>query len=309
MDIISIILIVLGLSVFELISSIDNAVINAEVLSTMSQKAKKWFMTWGLIFAVVVVRGILPMIIVFLSNPSLGIIGAVGATFSNDPHVHESIEKSAPVLLVAGGTFLILLFLHWLFIEEKHYGIKGEMFIHKNGIWFYAISSIFITAVVAFAANINPSMAIGTVVGSTFFFITDGFKKNAEEQEKKLLTVNGISDLSKIFYLEILDATFSIDGVLGAFAFTLSVPLILIGNGLGALAVRQLTLSNIERVKKYVYLKNGAMYSVLFLGSIMIADSFGVNIPQWFSPLVTISVIAYFLWKSKQWIQKDENIS
>src|SRR4029079_11271181 len=115
--------------------------------------------------------------------------------------------------------------------------------------------------------------------GSTAFFITHGFKQNAEEEEKNLLTSNR-SDISKILYLEVIDATFSIDGVLGAFAFTLSVPLILLGNGLGAIVLRQFTVGNIERIKKYVYLENGAMYSVFILGLVMVLDSFGAPIPE-----------------------------
>jgi hypothetical protein len=96
----------------------------------------------------------------------------------------------------------------------------------------------------------------------------------------------------------VIDATFSMDGVLGAFAFTLSVPLILFGNGLGALVVRQLTVSNIERIKKYIYLKNGAMYSILFLGLVMIFESFGFDIPSWLSPLATFGTVVYFFLKS-----------
>jgi len=141
-------------------------------------------------------------------------------------------------------------------------------------------------------------MAFGAVIGSTLFFITHGFKQNAEEAEKKMKG-SAQSDLSKLFFLEIIDATFSIDGVLGAFAFTLSVPLILIGNGLGAVMVRQLTIGNIERIKKYVYLKNGAMYSILVLGIIMILHSFGVKVPEYVSPLATILIIGFFFWKSK----------
>ena len=96
-----------------------------------------------------------------------------------------------------------------------------------------------------------------------------------------------MSDVSKIAYLEVLDSTFSIDGVIGAFAFTFSVPLILLGNGLGAFVLRKLTISNIDRIKKYKYLKNGAMYSILFLGGIMILDGFGFHIPHWVSPVIT----------------------
>lgn len=143
-------------------------------------------------------------------------------------------------------------------------------------------------------------MAFSAVVGSTAFFITHGFKENAEKAEHEMLhKKEGLSDLSKILYLEVIDATFSIDGVLGAFAFTLSVPLILLGNGLGALVVRKMTTSNIERIKKYKYLKNGAMYSVLALGVIMLSDSFGYHIPAWLSPAITFTILGYFFWKSK----------
>jgi uncharacterized protein len=149
-------------------------------------------------------------------------------------------------------------------------------------------------------------MAFGAVVGSSLFFITHGFKQNAEKEERRLLG-SARSDLSKLFFLEIIDMTFSIDGVLGAFAFTLAIPLILIGNGLGAILVRQLTISNIERIKKYVYLKNGAMYSILFLGIIMIMHSFGFKIPEYASPLATFVIIGFFFWKSKMQLNSNNN--
>ena len=120
-----------------------------------------------------------------------------------------------------------------------------------------------------------------------------------EEKEKQLLTGN-MSAWSKILYLEVIDTTFSIDAVLGAFAFTFSIPLILFGNGLGAIIVRQITVGNIERIKKYKYLKNGAMYSILGLGTVMLLDSFGVHIPHWTSPILTIVVIGYFFWRSRK---------
>lgn len=303
MDIFSIILIVVGLILFETISSIDNAVINAEVLSTMSLRAKRWFLFYGLLFAVFIIRGMLPWLIVWAANPSLGAIGALTATFSEDPEIARVIEESSPFLLVAGGIFLIFLFFHWLFIEAKNYGLRGERFFHQHGAWFFALVSIILMVIVWFSLKQpHTSMAFGAVVGSTAFFITHGFKQNAEMHEKELMGkgTSSMSDWSKIMYLEVIDATFSIDGVVGAFAFTLSVPLILIGNGIGAFVVRELTVSNIERVKRYIYLKNGAMYSIFFLGMIMVLDSFGVHIKEWVSPVITISVIGYFFYKSRQ---------
>lgn len=298
MEFLPLILTVLGLAVFETVSSIDNAVINAEVLSTMGKKARKWFLFWGMLFAVFVVRGFLPWAIIWATVPSLGPIGALTATFNGDPRVHEAIETSAPILLMGGGTFLLFLFVHWLFVEPKQYGLKGERFFHAHAVWFYAVVSMLLAAIVWHALQIGPFVAFGAVIGSTAFFITHGFKQQAEIEEKELMK-SGKSDMSKILYLEAIDATFSIDGVLGAFAFTFSVPLILLGNGLGAIVLRQLTIGNIERIKKYKYLKNGAMYSILFLGSIMVLDALGFHIPHWLSPVVTFATVGFFFWKSK----------
>lgn len=288
---------VAGLCAFETISSIDNAIINAEVLGTMQERAKKWFLTWGLFFAVFVVRGLLPWLIVWLATPGLGPVQALTATFSSDPSVMKAVDEAAPVLLVGGGTFLIFLFLHWLFLEPKSFGLHGESFFMQNGVWFYATVSVLLVVIVWMAVEQNPLMALGAVIGSSAFFITHGFKQHAEESEKRLMAGN-MSDVSKIIYLEIIDTTFSIDGVLGAFAFTLSIPLIILGNGLGAFVVRELTMGNIERIKRYAYLKNGAMYSILVLGVIMVADSFGLHPPHWLSPVATFAIIGHFLRKS-----------
>ncbi|MDD1695956.1 MAG: DUF475 domain-containing protein, partial [Methanoregula sp.] len=298
MDLLSIVLIISGLVLFETITSIDNAIINAEVLSTMGERARRWFLLWGLLFAVFIIRGLLPWLIVWLSTTSLGPLGALTATFSSDPIVIKAIEESAPILLMGGGIFLLFLFLHWLFLEGKNFGLRGERYIASKGVWFFAIVSLLLTAIVWFALDKHPLVAFGAVVGSTAFFIVHGFRQNAELAEEKMLHSPGMSDMSKIFYLEVIDATFSIDGVIGAFAFTMSVPLILIGNGIGAFVVRELTIRNVDNIKKYLYLKNGAMYSILFLGIIMIMDSFGIYIPFWISPLITFGCVGFFLYKS-----------
>ncbi|QQR54790.1 DUF475 domain-containing protein [Candidatus Peregrinibacteria bacterium] len=304
MDWFSIFLTVAGLCLFETISSIDNAIINAEVLHTMSPKGRRWFLFWGILIAVFMVRGLLPWVIVWATVRSLGFCGSLTATFSSDPAVIDAIERSAPILMAGGGTFLVFLFFHWLFLEKKNYGLKGEQFFYAQGVWFYAVVSILLSMLVWYALQVNPLMAFGAVIGSTAFFITHGFKENAEKAEAQMLSnKGGLSDLSKIMYLEVIDATFSIDGVLGAFAFTLSVPLILLGNGLGAIVVRQITVGNVERIKRYLYIKNGAMYSVLVLGAVMIGHAFGLHIPEWFSPAVTFTVVGFFYWKSHRYIK------
>ena len=303
----SAILTVIGLALFETVSSVDNAIINAEVLQTMGAKARRWFLTWGVFIAVFLVRGLLPFVIIWAFNPSLAPLQIISAAWSNDPLVKDSIEQSTPILLIAGGVFMLVLFLHWLFLEEKTFGLhKTEKFFMERGVWFYAIVSILLAVISWFALKQSSLMGFGAVIGSSLFFITHGFKQNAEEQEKKLLGSGSVqSDLSKLLFLEIIDTTFSIDGVLGAFAFTLSIPIILLGNGLGAVIVRELTLRNIENIKKYVFLKNGAMYSILVLGGVMILHSFGFYIPEYVSPVSTFLIIAFFFWKSKVHLQNS----
>lgn len=305
--ILSMIIIVFGLCLFEIICSIDNAIINAHVLKTMPDKFRKIFLFWGIIFAVFMVRGLLPFVIVWLANTDLSVMQVITAAFTQNDTVAASMDKSKPLLLLGGGIYLFFVFLAWLFLEEKKYAFLVEGFIHRQGVWFYAISSIVVTGVVYTAININPMLALAATIGVSAFFITDGFKKNAEAKEKELVTGN-LSAWSKILYLEVLDTTFSIDGVIGAFAFTMSIPLILIGNGLGALIVRELTIKGIDTISKYAYLKNGAMYSIGILGGIMILESFGQHYPFWLAPLNTFLLLAVFLWLSIREIKQAKRV-
>ena len=288
----------LGLIVFEVITSIDNAVINAEVLGTMSAKARRWFLTWGIFFAVFLIRGLLPWLIVWAAAPELGPLGAWTAALGGSDEAARTIEEASPPLFALGGVFLVILALHWLFLEPKEYGIAGEQEFEKHGVWFFAIVSLIVTILTWFALKFDEMVAFGVVAGSTVFFIVHGFRENAAKKEQELLDAaagkTSMSDWSKIFYLEVLDASFSIDGVLGAFAFTLSVPIILAGNGVGAIVVRYLTVRGVEEVKRYRFLKNGAMYSILVLGAVMLAEAFGQHIPEWVSPVVTFAVVGYF---------------
>lgn len=302
-----IIFVVVGLIVFEIVSSIDNAVVNADVLSTMkSKRAKRFFLTWGILFAVFVVRGLLPSVIVFLADPSIGIWGSFAAMWNSDPAVTAAVEAATPTIMMAGGMFLLLLWLHWLFMEDKRFGLPLERHVQVYGaVWFYAVAALLLVGVLVWLNELaleNPMhLALAAAVGFSVFFITQGFKENAEKIEQKIIASgkeSAMSDWAKVAFLEVIDTAFSIDGVVGAFAFTTVVPLILIGNGIGAIVVRQLTVSNVDRIRSYVYLKNGAMYSIGFLGTVMILEGFGAHLPTWLSPAITLLLVGYFFWRS-----------
>lgn len=291
------IIVIFGLVVFEVISSVDNAIVNAHVLKTLPEKYRRIFLVWGLFIAVFVVRGVLPFVIVWIANPGFSFIELWRVAFSGSNQIEIALEHSKPLLLLGGGLYLVLVFLAWLFLEEKKYAFFVEHFLHRQGVWFYAIASALLTTVIYLSLKENPLLALAAGIGASAFFLTDGFKKNAEETEKKLVSAH-LSAWSKILYLEVLDASFSIDGVIGAFAFTLSVPLILLGNGIGAFVVREVTIHGIDIISKFAYLKNGAMYSIGVLGILMILESFGKEYPFWLAPLNTILLLGIFLFLS-----------
>lgn len=292
-----IIIVIIGLVVFEVISSVDNAIVNAHVLKTVPEKYRRFFLLWGLLLAVFVMRGVLPFVIVWIANVGVSFSELIDLVFSEPARMEASLESSKPLLLLGGGVYLVFVFLSWLFLEEKKYAFFVEHFIHKQGVWFYSIASLFITIVIYASVRTDPLLALAASIGATVFFLTDGFRSNAEKTEHALHGAN-LSAWSKLLYLEVLDASFSIDGVIGAFAFTLSVPLILIGNGIGAWVVREVTVKGIHRISAYAYLKNGAMYSIGMLGSLMILESFGREFDFWVAPLNTIVLLAVFLYLS-----------
>lgn len=301
-------IVIFGLVVFEVISSVDNAIVNAHVLKTMPEKYRRFFLLWGLLIAVFAIRGVLPFLIVWIANPGFSAGEIFHVAFSRPSDIETALEHSKPLLLLGGGIYLVLVFLAWLFLEEKKYAFFVEHFLHRQGVWFYALASLFLTTVIYLALKENSFLALAASIGASAFFITDGFKKNAEEKEKQLMQAH-LSAWSKLLYLEVLDASFSIDGVIGAFAFTISIPLILLGNGLGAFVVREVTIRGLNLVSKFAYLKNGAMYSIGVLGGLMVAESFGREYPFWLAPLNTVLLLGIFLFLSFREIQQKKALT
>lgn len=291
------ILIVLGLIVFEVVSSVDNAIVNAHMLKTMGEKARKWFLVWGIFFAVFVARGILPFLIVWLTTPGLGFMMALSATFTGGEAAHAAIESSSYILLTGGGMFLLLLYFHWLFLEKKDpYFVPDRLIKEHHGVWFFAIAALLLVGVLLITRD-RPLAMISAATGNAVFFILYGFRETAEKAEGKMES-SGASDLAKLLYLEVLDLSFSIDGIFGAFAFTTNVLLILIGNGIGALVVRELTIKGVDKVGQYRWLKNGAMTSIGFLGAFMMSEALGVHLADWIPTVVTCGLVGITFWAS-----------
>ena len=297
---------ILGLVVFEVVSSVDNAIVNAHVLKTMSAKWRKIFLFWGIIFAVFVVRGLVPLLVVWMSVPEIGLIGAFRAAFSGSSDFTQLIEERKGIILLGAGVFMALLYLHWLFLEKKDpFFVSDKLIKPQYGLWFFACAAV-VLVMLLYLARGSWHLMLSAAVGNAVFFILHGFREQAAKQEEMLHgSNNNLSDFSKLMYLEVLDASFSFDGVFGAFAFTASIPLILIGNGIGALVVRELTIKGIEKVSQYKWLKNGAMTSIGLLGLIMILKSFGVHIPEYLPTIFTIGLVGLTFWRSRQFLKAN----
>jgi uncharacterized protein len=297
------IVIVLGLIVFEVVNSIDNAIVNAHVLKTMGMLWRKRFLFIGILTSVFIVRFILPLLIVWISVPNLALPDLFLAFTGESQIASIAIEAQKPLILMFGGVFLIYLYLHWLFLEKKDRLYVERLLKDKHGVWFFAFAAITLVVVMYFA-RANAMMMLAAAIGSATFFILYGLKETAESSEQNLQSAN-LSDFSKFLYLEVLDATFSFDGVIGAFAFTINLLLILIGIGIGAIVVRQLTVKGIDQVAKYKYLKNGAMTSIGFLGLFMLIESFGFDLPSYVPIVVTLLLVGVAFWKSRQLLTKQ----
>jgi hypothetical protein len=295
--------IVLGLIVFEVVNSIDNAIVNAHVLKTMGVVWRRRFLVIGIVTSVFLVRFLLPVVIVWLSAPSFSLYEILLAFTGESQVAAIAVEAQKSLILTFGAVFLLYLYFHWLFLEKKDPLFIEKYLKEKHGVWFFSFAAVILVLIMYFARS-NAMIMLAAAIGSATFFILYGLKETAEKGEKTLAGTGGLDDFSKFVYLEVLDATFSFDGVIGAFAFTINLLLILIGIGIGAIVVRELTIRGIDQVAKYKYLKNGAMTSIGFLGLFMLAESFGVELPSYVPIIGTLLLVGIAFYKSRLLLSK-----
>lgn len=290
------VIIILGLIVFEVVNSIDNAIVNAGILQTMGALWKKRFLLIGILTSVFLVRFLLPLFIVWVSVPNISLVDLFSSFVGGSNLTANAINAQKPVILMFGGVFLLYLYLHWLFLEKKEPLFIERFLKAKHGVWFFGFAAV-ILVVVMFLARSNAVMMLAAAIGSATFFLLYGLRQTAESGEGANPEK---SDYSKFVYLEVLDAAFSFDGVVGSFAFTINLFLIFIGIGIGAVVVRQLTVKGINHVVKYRYLKNGALTSVGFLGLFMVIEGFGFGLPFDVPIVVTLLLVGVSFWQSKK---------
>jgi hypothetical protein len=300
--------IVIIVLIIEIAFSFDNAVINAKILARLSRFWQMLFLTLGILIAVVGMRLIFPILLVSVTA-HLQWTEVINIAL-NDPATYaHHIEAAHPAISAFGGGFLIMLALYFFFNKRKEtHWLPIERVMQKAGHWIVPpiIAFILFGILAILPANQHGletielgSIGIGVYLGIQLLLWIIG--KIVHIDTAKATKLTGLAALTSFFYLEILDASFSFDGVLGAFAITSDVILIAVGLGIGAFWVRSLTIFMVRRktLDEFIYLEHGAHYAVAFLAMTMLAGLL-VPIPDFITGLGTILIIGISFIASKR---------
>lgn len=288
------------LVVLEVTFSFDNAVINSRVLVRMSPFWQKLFLTVGIFIAVFVVRFLVPIFIVMLTSGH-GFNEVVSMALNNPEVYGKTLHDAAPTIDAFGGTFLIMIGIsyfmdrkkdiHWLGAIEKYLARAGGYETFKVFVMLLTAMLLYFTVDDAHKSTILVASIVGTLLHLGLELFGAFFEKRQNNSAGKLI---GMAAFGSFMYLEVLDASFSLDGVIGAFAITNEIMLIIAGLGAGAIWVRSLTvyLMKSGTLSKYRYLEHGAHWAILALGIIMLVKLYHIDPPEWFTGSVGLIVIS-----------------
>lgn len=294
------------LAVLEISLSFDNAIVNANKLNTMSPKWQRRFLTWGIVIAVFGMRILFPILVVVIAA-KIGPIEAIKLA-ATAPETYAQIMDDAHLGIAGfGGAFLMMVALNFFIDHEKdvHWiGFLERRFISLPGVTHLATGIvclvILIVAAIIPAADV-PTFFVASLSGLVTYIGVEclGEMLDAEGDATKGVAAGG---LGAFLYLEMLDASFSFDGVIGAFALTQNMFLIAIGLGIGAMYVRSMTIMLVEKgtLSQFRYLEHGAFWSILILSIIMFLQV-EYHIPEVVTGLFGATLIVAALVASIRW--------
>jgi uncharacterized protein len=297
------------LVVLEVSISFDNAVVNATILTRMNRFWQQMFLTVGVLIAVFGMRLVFPLLIVGLTA-SLGPIEAVRlALEKGDPDTPGTygylLHEAHPAIAAFGGMFLLMLFLDFVFAErEVHWLAPVERVLNRVGRLanVSVLAGIVILAVAGYA--LAPEDKVATVLFSGLLGLGvylgvkglgDYFEGRMEQPTSGpsgLVKATGKAAFFLFLYLEVIDASFSFDGVVGAFAITSDPVVIALGLGVGAFFIRSITIYLVRAgsLAKYVYLEHGAMWAIGSLAGVLIV-SIATPVPEWVTGALGVGFI------------------
>lgn len=309
--------IVAVLAVLEISLSFDNAIVNANKLKDMTPKWQQRFLTWGILIAVFGMRIIFPLLIVVIAA-NVGPWTAVMMAASQ-PEEYARIMNEAHLPIAAfGGTFLMMVGLSFFFDNEKD--VHWVAWIEEKASKYSSLKGVEISLVLLLMLGFSQIIAtsddpaLGPVAANTFFhsaiwglltFLLVEVIGGLLDQSQETMSAAAKGGIGAFLYLEVLDASFSFDGVIGAFALSQNLFVIAIGLGIGAMYVRSMTIMLVERgtLAEYRFLEHGAFYAILILSVIMYLQAL-VDIPEVITGLGGAALIGVSLWSSIRWNRK-----
>lgn len=296
------------LVLLEVTLSFDNAVVNAKILAHMDKKWQRRFLTWGILIAVFGTRFVLPIIIVSASVGASPVFIAKLAAFNPDEYGHL-LEGARHAISAFGGIFLLMVSLkyffdagkeiHWIRHIERLVAGWGKIEAIEIGISLVVLIALALL-MPAEAANVLLAGIVGIVLFIVIQGVANSFTKGAEKSI-------GAGSAALFIYLNILDAAFSLDGVVGAFALTNEILLIVIGLGIGAYFVRSLTVYLVQKktLDALVYLEHGAHWAILALAMAMLSSIF-VEVPEIITGSVGLVFVGAAYYSSLRFARKGK---
>ncbi|OWY38679.1 hypothetical protein CEK28_11315 [Xenophilus sp. AP218F] len=287
----------LVLAVLETTVSFDNAVVNAGILKVMSHRWRQIFMTVGIAVAVFGMRILFPLVIVAVAG---GVsMSEAFAVATQDPKRYETIMHDSHLMVMGfGATFLLMVVVEFFVQHEKdEHWIPGvEAWLAKLGSVENAQSLVTILVVAAIAALLPAGQRMEFISscfwGYVVFMALHAFKQIFGGMDIK--TAAAKNGLIGFLYLEVLDASFSMDGVIAAFAITNNFWLIAAGLGIGAMFVRSMTIYLVERdvMGQFKYLEVSAFWAIAALVAIMFAAALHIELGEVVTGLISLVIIA-----------------
>lgn len=296
------------LAVMEVSLSFDNAVVNASVLRHWDEFWKTIFLTVGILIAVFGMRLVFPLLIVGVTADMSMV--EVAKLALNDPKSYsEKLMAHHAEIAAFGGLFLLLVFLNFLFDDEKDthwfHWLEHKLANLAN----VPAMSVFIALIallVMVSAVEGDTKLVVTIAGIWGIVVYVGVKAlghllestSGDDEEKASSDVSGNvvkAGIGGFLYLEVLDASFSFDGVIGAFAITNDVVIIMLGLAIGAMFVRSMTIYLVEKgtLEAYIFLEHGAHYAIGALAVIMLFSGTGVHVPEVVTGLIGVAFIVW----------------
>lgn len=257
------------LGLLEMSFSFDNAIVNAKILKRMDEKWQKLFLTVGILIAVFGMRLVFPLIIVAVAA-HIDPVSAFTLALSDPSTYAHHIGEAHPAIAAFGGIFLLMLFLDWLFEEKEVLWLKPiELFLSKAGQ--IGNMSVIVATIALLAVSTlghTDMVLISGMLGLITYLLVSSIDTFFNEDNLSVAKAG----LATFMYLEVLDASFSFDGVVGAFAVTNNIILIAVGLGIGAMFIRGLTVyfTHNGTLAEYRYLEHGAHWAIGMLAILLL---------------------------------------